>query len=123
MFPIKNIYMHFFPLPCSLKGETLIVSCILKDFSILLLGIYVNSKEKAKWGSLVVGFFFFFELFKSSGKGYFFFFLTYINGFFFFFFFLIYTRMFHVYLHENQWVAVHPGAMAASVSEREARGF
>lgn len=73
-FLLKIFTCIFFPLPCSLKGETLVVSCILKDFSILLLGIYVNSKEKAKWGSLVVGFFFFFELFKSSGKGYLFFF-------------------------------------------------
>lgn len=34
MFPIKNIYMHFsFPLPCLLKGKTLVVPSTVKEFS------------------------------------------------------------------------------------------
>lgn len=66
-----------------------------------------------KQSSHIVGFSFFFKLFKSSGKGPFFRHISvdFLKLFFFlyFFFFLIYTRMFHVYLQKNQWAVIYPG--------------
>jgi len=53
-----------------LKGKTLVVSSVVQDFSFSCWEFKLVPKKK---GSEVhVGLFFFFELFKSSGKGYFF---------------------------------------------------
>lgn len=60
MFPIKNIYMHFFSLPYSLKGKTLVVSSIVKDFSFSYWEF--KSAPKKKWsGAHLLGFSFSFN--------------------------------------------------------------
>ncbi|XP_032936853.1 uncharacterized protein LOC117007654 [Catharus ustulatus] len=113
MSPIKNIYMHFFSLPDSLKAPTFIV---LQIFVLFSYWDWKSAPNKSEVG--ITSIFWKGRFFKNFIFG------MFINGFFFLSFFkiilfLIYTRRFDVYLQEEQWVMVCPG----DVVVREKRGI